>query len=153
MRIFVFFHVATMFVAVAAALGPAYLLQRISRTTDVPAIRRAFALAQPIANAIGPLFGLGAALGILAIFTNGWNPFAPFLLIAYAMFVLTGITGTTINGPWQKRVTKFAAESPDGAPSPELSAALNDPRMKVIDWFDRLIIVAFVFDMIVKPFG
>ena len=151
-RIFVFLHVATIFTAVAASLGPAYLLQRIARSADVPTIRRVFALALPIGNAIGPLFGLGAALGIVAIFTNGLNPFAPFLLIAYLMFVLATITGITINGPWQRRVTALAAESPDSAASPELTAALNDRRMKWIDWFDRLIILAFVFDMIVKPF-
>jgi hypothetical protein len=151
-RIFVFLHVATMFTAVAASIGPAYLLSRIAHTGDVPTIRRVFALAQPLGNAIGPLFGLGALLGIVSIFTNGLNPFLPFLLIAYVMFALVFITGIAINGPWQRRVTALAAESPDSSPSAELTAALNDPRMKWIEWFDRLMIVAFVFDMIVKPF-
>jgi hypothetical protein len=152
-RIFVFLHVAAMFTAVAASLGPAYLLQRIAHSADVPTIRRVFALARPLGQAIGPLYGLGTALGIVAIFTNGLNPFEPFLLIAYVMFVVASVTGFTINGPWQQRVTALAAASPDSAPSPELTAALNDPRIKVIDWFDRLLILAFVFDMIVKPFS
>jgi len=34
-----------------------------------------------------------------------------------------------------------------------LNAVLNDPRMDWNDWFDRVIILAFIFDMIVKPFG
>ncbi len=153
MRIFVFLHVATMFAAVAASLGPGYLLHHIGRTGDVPTIRRVFALAAPLGKAIPILFTSGAALGIVAIFTNGWNPFEPFLVIAYVMFAMAAVTGSTVNGPWQRRVTQLAAESPDDAPSPELTAALNDPRMAAIDWFDRLIIVAFIFDMVVKPFS
>ena len=153
MRIFVFLHVAIMFTAVAAALGPGYLLGRIGHSGDVPAIRRAFLMAAPLGKAIPILYTLGAALGIVAIFTNRFNPFAPFLLIAYVMFVLAGVVGSTMNGPWQRRVTQLAVESPDAAPSPELLAALHDPRMEWVDWFDRLIILAFVFDMIVKPFG
>ena len=153
MRIFVFLHVATMFTAVAASLGPWFFLRQIGGSRDVPAIRRAFALALPIGRAIGPLFGLGAALGILSIFTNGLNPFAPFLLIAYGMFIVAIITGITINGPWEQRVARLSAESPDGAPSAELAAALDEPRIRFIDWFDRLLILAFVFDMIVKPFS
>jgi hypothetical protein len=58
-----------------------------------------------------------------------------------------------ITDPWFKRVTKLAAESPDAPASPELAAALSDPRIRVIDWFDPLIILAFIFDMVVKPFG
>ena len=29
----------------------------------------------------------------------------------------------------------------------------EDPKMKLVDWFDRIIILAFIFDMIVKPFS
>ena len=153
MRIFVFLHVATMFAAVAASVGPAYVLQRIGRSADVPTIRRSFALAAPLFKAIPILFTSGAALGVVAIFTNGFDPFAPWLLIAYVMFLMAGVTGSTINAPWERRVTQLAAESPDAAPSPELTAALHDPRMRAVDWFDRFIILAFVFDMVVKPFS
>ena len=153
MRIFVFLHVATMFTAVAMAVGVPTLLRSIGKSEDVPAIRRSFALAQPFLKAIPPLFTLGAALGIVAIFTNGFNPFAPFLLIAYALFILATVVGIVITDPWYKAVTKLSAESPDEAPSTELSAALHDRRMEWVDWFDRVIILAFIFDMIVKPFS
>lgn len=153
MRVFVFFHVATMFTAVAFALGPSYLLQRIARMADVPTIRHSFAIGVPLFKMIPVLYMAGAALGILAIFTNGLNPFAPFLLIAYALFIIATVVGITQNGPWFERVIKLLAESPDDAKSPALAAALEDPRMKLVDWFDRFLILAFVFDMIVKPFS
>ena len=153
MRIFIFLHIAVMFAAVAAALGPAYLLQRIGRSMDVPAIRRSFALAAPLVSAVPILYGIGAALGVVAIFTNGLNPFAPFLLIAYALFLLAGFVFATVNGPWQKLVTQLAAASADQVPSAELNAALRDPRMAAVAWFDPLLVLAFIFDMVVKPFS
>jgi hypothetical protein len=152
-RIFVFLHVATMFTAVAFSLGPTFVLRLIGRTGDVPTIRRTFALSAPIIRAIPFLFGLGVLLGIVAIFTNGLDPFQPFLLIAYALAILASVVGAAVSSPWFKRVTHLAAESPDASPSPELSAVLNDSRMRLTDWFDPLIILAFVFDMVVKPFG
>jgi hypothetical protein len=152
-RIFVFLHVAAMFTAVAFSLGPTFVLRRIGASGDVPAIRRSFALSAPLIRAIPMLFGLGALLGIVAIFTNGFNPFQPFLLVAYGLFILASVVGAVITSPWFKKVTELAAASPDAAPSPELLAALDDPRARFTDWFDPIIILAFLFDMIVKPFG
>jgi hypothetical protein len=152
-RIFVFLHVVTMFAAVAISIGPTLVLRRIGQSGDVPAIRRAFALSGPIVRAIPMVFGLGALLGVVAIFVNGFDPFQPFLLIAYALFIIATVVGAVITTPWFKKVTQLAAESPDAAPSPELTAALDDPRARFTDWFDPLIILAFLFDMIIKPFG
>ncbi|MEO8251505.1 MAG: hypothetical protein ABI978_07305 [Chloroflexota bacterium] len=153
MRLFVFLHVATMFTAVAMAIGVPFLLRRIGKSGDVPAMRRSFTLAQPFIKAIPPLFGVGALLGIVAIFTNGFNPFQPFLLIAYVLFVLATVVGITITDPWFRSIVRLSAESPDDAPSAALSAAVHNPRMELVDWFDRLVILAFIFDMVVKPFG
>lgn len=153
MRIFVFLHIATMFTAVAVTIGPWLLLRSVGRSGDVPAIRRTFAMALPITRFIPILFGLGAALGIVAIFTNNFDPFQPFLLIAYGLFIIATVVGALVSEPWLKRVAQTSAQSPDAAPSPELAAALNDPRIRVIDWFDPLIILLFIFDMVVKPFG
>lgn len=153
MRIFIFLHIATMFTAVAMAIGPTLLLRRIGQSGDVPAIRRSFAMAAPVIRFIPALFGVGALLGIVAIFTNDFDPFQPFLLIAYVLFVIATVVGIRFSGPWFKAVGKASAESPDAAPSPELAAALHHPTARFLDWFDPLIILAFIFDMVVKPFG
>ena len=153
MRLFVFLHVATMFAAVAFSLGPTFVLRRIGASGDVAAIRRSFALSAPIIRAIPILFGLGALLGVVAIFANNFDPFQPFLLIAYALFIVAAVVNAVITSPWFKQVTELAATSPDAAPSPELQAALDSPRARFTDWFDPIIILAFLFDMIVKPFG
>ncbi len=153
MRLFVFLHIATMFTAVAGTIGPTILLRRIGKSGDVPAIRRSFAMAAPIIKAAPALYGLGAALGIIAIFTNGFDPFQPFLLIAYALFVIATVAGILFNGPWFQRVAEASAASPDATPSSELAGALDAPVGRFLDWFDPIIILAFIFDMVVKPFG
>ena len=153
MRIFVFLHIATMFTAVTATLGPTLLLRRIGKSGDVPAIRRSFAMAGPIIKVAPALYGLGAALGVVAVFTNGFDPFQPFLLIAYGLFVLATLVGIRFNAPWFQRVSEASAASPDAAPSPELVAVLDAPVARFLDWFDPLIILLFIFDMVVKPFG
>lgn len=151
--IFKFLHIATMFTAVAASLGPSFVLQRVTRLADVPTIRSTFALAAPIYRAIPILFGLGALLGLVTAFSEGRNLLEPFLLIAYVMFAAATFVGIRFNTPWYQRVVKASAESPDAARSAELTAALNDPNMRWVDWFDRLIIVAFLVDMVFKPFS
>ena len=152
-RIFVFLHIATMFAAVAVAIGSWLILRRIGRSGDVPAIRGTFASGASLTRLVPILYGLGAALGIVAIFTNDFDPFQPFLLIAYGLFILATVVGAVVIEPWLKRVTQAAAESPDAAPSAELAALLGDPKARVIDWLDPLIILLFVFDMVVKPFA
>lgn len=153
MRIFIFLHIATMFTAVAITIGPSLLLRRIGRSGDVPAIRRSFAMAAPIIRFVPPLYILGAALGIVAIFTNGFDPFQPFLLIAYVLFVVAVVVGIRFTEPWLKAVTQASAESPDATPSPALTASLQAPAGRLLDWFDPIIILVFIFDMVVKPFG
>jgi hypothetical protein len=153
LRVFIFLHIATMFTAVALTIGPTILLRRIGKSGDVPAIRRGFAMAGPIIKVAPALYGLGAALGVVAIFTNGFDPFQPFLLIAYGLFVVATAVGIVFNAPWFQRVTEASANSPDAAPSPELAAELDAPLVRFLDWFDPLIILLFIFDMVVKPFG
>ena len=63
------------------------------------------------------------------------------------------VVGVTLPGAWVRRIVGLSAESPDDAPSAALSAAVHNPRMELVDWFDRLVILAFIFDMVVKPFG
>jgi hypothetical protein len=151
--IFKFLHVATMFTAVAASIGPSYVLQRVSRNATVPTIRSVFALAAPAFKAIPILFGVGALLGIVTAFTEGRSLLQPWLLIAYVMFAMATFVGIRFNTPWFQRVVKASAESPDGAPSTELTAVLNEPNMRWVDWFDRIIILAFLVDMVFKPFS
>ena len=101
MRIFVFLHVLGMFTAVATAYGPAFLMHRAAATRHVPTIRGVFSMAKVTGPLIPVFFLSGFAFALIAIFTEGFNPFRPWLLIAYVLFAIGLFTG---RGPGQGRV-------------------------------------------------
>ena len=150
MRIFVFLHVLTMFFAVAISGGVELFLMRIARTRDARTIRTVFELHQKLVKYIPRAYLLGLAFGVIAIFVNGFNPFAPWLLLAYPLFVVGILTGAVGVGPWAEGVIAAAASSGDST-SPELEAAINSPRGRnalVLFW---AVLAAIVFVMVVKP--
>lgn len=153
MPIFKFLHIAVMFGAVAVAWGPEPLVLAIGRSNDVRAIRTGYALASRVGRAIPILFTIGLIFGLLAVWTQEFDFFAPWLLIAYALFIVATIVGAAFSSPHIAHVAELAAQSPDDQPSPELAAALADRRGEILFVVDLVIIIAFVFDMVVKPFS
>jgi hypothetical protein len=152
MQILVFAHVFTMFVAVAASYGTEFVLRRAARSGDVPKIHGVFEAVRPAGQAIPFLFIGGLVFGLLAVFANEFDPFAPWLLIAYAVFVIAMVLGAVVVGPWAARVGEALARS-NGVASPELTSLLADPRVEAVYWIDWLILLVIVFDMVVKPFS
>ena len=104
MRILVFLHVLAMFGAVAVAGGGDLVLRRIAQTRDVRAIRTAFDVYGRIARLIPVLFGIGLIFGLIAIFVEAFNPFAPWLLLAYRLFIAGVLVGYLGIGRWGDRV-------------------------------------------------
>ncbi|HET7677403.1 MAG TPA: hypothetical protein VFK38_06080 [Candidatus Limnocylindrales bacterium] len=153
MPIFKFLHIATMFMAVALALGPALLLHRVAPDADVRLVRGLFGAADRLGRFIPLLFTAGLVFGLITAWTGRFDFFAPWLLIAYALFIVASITGAGFTAPWIKRVAALAESSPDGPATGELAAALADRRAHALFWLDVVIIVGFVFDMVVKPFS
>lgn len=146
-------HIGVMFAAVAISLGPELLLRGIGRSGDVRAIRTGYSLADRIGKAIPPLFFIGLIFGLLTAWAGGMNFLAPWLLIAYGLFVVATILGARAIAPHIARVAALAAQSPDGAPSSGLTAELADPRVDILVVVEAIVIAAFVFDMVVKPFS
>jgi hypothetical protein len=153
MRLFVFLHVLSMFTAVATTYGPAFLMHRAVATRHVPTIRGVFSMAKVLGPFIPIFFLTGFAFAVIAIFTEGFNPFRPWLLIAYVLFAIGMFTGIRIHAPWAQAVGAAAEASPDAAPSPELNRALDSPQETFGYWLDYGVVAALIFDMIIKPFG
>ena len=152
MRIFVFLHVLTMFTAVALSGGIDILLLRIVATRDVPGIRTAFAAHDRFARFIPAVFGVGLVFGLIAIFAEGFNPFAGWLLLAYPLFALGIAVGGLGIGRWSAKVREVSAAAPD-AGSPELTAVLAAPSVRYAVAAFWLIIATIIFVMILKPFA
>ena len=150
MRTFVFLHVITMFSAVALSGGSEIFLMQIARTRNAPAIRTAFEVHSRMVKLIPAVFMVGLVFGLIAIFVNQFNPFAPWLLLAYPLFVAGILTGVVGIGPWADRVREAAATSGDET-SPELEAAIANPRGRYAQIGFWLVVAAIVFVMVVKP--
>ena len=46
------------------------------------------------------MFVAGLAFGVISIFVHGFNPFAPWLLMAYLLFVAGLVVGNFVTGAW-----------------------------------------------------
>jgi hypothetical protein len=153
MLILKFLHIGVMFAAVAVSMGPDLLLRSIGRSGDVRGIRTGYSLGERIGKWIPPLFFIGLIFGLLTAWVGGMNFLAPWLLIAYVLFIVATLLGARVFAPHIARVAELAAQSPEEAPSAELATALADRRTEILFMVEGLIIVAFVFDMVLKPFS
>jgi hypothetical protein len=149
--VFIFLHIAVMFSAIAVAQGPLILLVAAVRRRDVPGIRGLLRAQFPLARWIPAVFGVGVVLGVIAVFTNGFDPLRPWLLIAYILTAIAAVLPRFSAGAWSQRLGMAAATSPDDAPSPELAAVMDDPRARSMLWLDFGVVVLLIADMVIKP--
>jgi hypothetical protein len=149
-RMFVFLHVLTMFVAIAISGGVELFLMRVAQTRDASTIRAVFELHQKLVRFIPITFMVGLAFGVAAIFVNGFNPFAPWLLLAYPLFVAGILTGAFGVGPWAEGVIAASALSGEGSAA-ALAAAVTSPRGRNAMLLFWAITAAIIFVMVMKP--
>lgn len=148
-----FLHIAAMFTAVAISFGPAVLLRAAVRTGRTRTILGVADTAVATSRFIGPIFVLGVIFGLTTAALGGFDFTAPWLLIAYVLFVAGVLVGALGEGRHTARVAALATANAGDVPGPELSAALTDPRANLVFWAFTLIIVAIIFDMVTKPFS
>ncbi|HEX5039616.1 MAG TPA: hypothetical protein VFW95_05730 [Candidatus Limnocylindria bacterium] len=142
-------HIGTMFMAVGVAVGTEVMAHRVANTGDAGAIRTYFAQAQRVITLVPLLYVSGLAFGIGAGLLGAFDMFAPWLLLAYALFFLTFLLHRFIGAPWFERMTRLSAM--DGGVSPELEAAIHDRAAGWLFWYTIAMIIGFVFIMVVKP--
>ena len=100
-----------------------------------------------------PLFFIGLIFGVVSIFAIGFNPFEPWLLIAYALFVIQVLLGTFFVDRWHGRVGAAVMAEDADPNSGELGAALNDRAGQRVALLQSALVILFIFDMVVKPFS
>ncbi|MBA2631570.1 MAG: hypothetical protein H0U86_00995 [Chloroflexi bacterium] len=144
---FLFLHIVTMFALVAFHSGPQILALAAARTGQKSALGSIAGLYERTGRAVPPLGILGALFGIATGLTGGFNLLAPWLLIAYALFVLLVVYGGMVSYPYIVRIGEAARED---RPNWE---QLIGRRLTVIVTSDALLLVLIIADMVVKPFG
>ena len=148
-----FLHIAAMFAGVAAVDGVGFLAFRVARSRDLAAIRTTFQLMKPIGVAATVFFLLGLVFGLASIFLLGFDPTEPWLLIAYALFVIQLLLGVVFIDRWHSRVGEFAMADGADPNSGELAAVLNDGTAQTVAYAQIALTLLFIFDMVVKPFS
>ncbi len=145
-------HVLVMFTATVVSQGPAFLLWRAMRQRNVGAIQGLLDQYQGLTPIIGALFGVGVVIGLVTVFVGGYDPFAPWLVIAYALTLVAFVTPRLVTAPRMMRLAGAAATSPLDEPSPELREEISRATAPVF-WIDALLLVLFIIDMVGKPFS
>jgi len=144
-----FFHVGSMFLATALAVGPSVLLYLIARSGEVAAIRRAFAHATTVFRAGGAFYGLGLLFGFAAALMGQLDLTQSWLVTAY---VLVGVLIATnlVFERWTRRIDESAGASGHG-PSTDLKAviAARAPLYSLAAMVTLTVLIVFV--MVVKP--
>ena len=152
-ELFLFLHISFMFAGVAAADGVGWLAFRVARSRDLAGIRSVYRLMAPLAKAGTAFFMLGLVFGVISIFTLGFDPTEPWLLIAYALFVTQVALGIFFVDKWHGRVGELAHAEGADPNSGELAAVLNDGTAQTIAYVQTFLVLVFIFDMVVKPFS
>jgi hypothetical protein len=148
-----FLHITTMFTAVAVGYGVTTFIRLAYMTGQVTALKGVGMSATRLTPLIPVLFISGGVFGLLTAIIGGYNLLAPWLIIAYVLFVIAMFIGARINEPWGKRLGMALRTTPDGPISPEIDAFFKDQRMNWITAIDYLVVVVIIFDMVVKPFS
>jgi hypothetical protein len=99
------------------------------------------------------LYVTGGIFGLLTAINFGFNLLAPWLVIAYVLFAIAMITGITFSGRFGPRVAAATQGVPDGPLTPAVIALFTAPSYRFVTTLDYVVLVAILFDMVVKPFS
>ena len=151
--IFKYLHIVAMFFAVALALSSELVVRRVATSGDVRAIRATVPRVRPLGNIATGLFLLGVVFGIVAALTGQIDLLAPWLILAYVLFISATLLGILVMDPWSARLEAAAVASQDDAASDALRSVITEPAARAGSWALMVIVAALVFVMVVKPFA
>ncbi len=147
-QVLMFFHVGSMFLATALAVGPSTMLFLTARSRDRGAIKRTFGFATPVFRLGGLAYGIGILFGVLTAMSGSIDLTAPWLVASYTLIILLVATNLVFER-WTRRVE--AAAAGDVEARGPLEAVLREPTALLSLAGMILITLAIVFVMVVKP--
>lgn len=146
-------HITLMFAAITISFGPSIVLMLAYRAGDAGTLRGLARALTPLDRLI-PIFYLGGGLfGLWTAINFGYDLLAPWLVIAYVLFAVAMITGVTFNRTFGPRLVAATADIPDGRLTPAIVEMFADPRYRFVTALDTIVMVALIFDMVIKPFS
>ena len=112
--ILLFFHISLIFSAVTISFGPALIMRLAERSGQMALVRGVALASKPIGPAIPILFISSGIFGLLTAINVGYNLLAPWLVIAYVLFLVAMITGIGINRTFLLRLAPLVKDARAG---------------------------------------
>jgi uncharacterized membrane protein len=142
-------HILTMFVAVTLGAGTLLFVLVAARTGRTRTALEIAAL--PIERFIPPAFIVGGLFGLATGLAFGYDLLAPWLLIAYVLFIAATVWGIRVTSPAMRRLAKVAGAGGEAADAGDVERMLGR-RLTIDAVFTFLVIGLIILDMVVKPF-
>jgi len=123
------------------------------RSGQMALVRGVAIASKPIGVAIPIFFISGGLLGLLTAINVGYNLLAPWLVIAYVLFAIALITGAGIARTFLLRLVPLVQDAPDAELTEPVKALFAEPRYRIVNVLDYIVILALIFDMVARPFS
>ena len=146
-------HITSMFTAITISYGPNLLAELAYRSGRVETLRGVAMASGRLGPFIPVAYVTGGIFGLLTAINFGFNLLAPWLVIAYLLFAFAMVSGIGFNAKFGPRVLAATADVPNGPLPPAASALFTDSTYRILTTLDYVVLVAFLFDMVVKPFS
>jgi len=153
-HLWLFLHISFIFTGITVGYGTTLLLRVAYMSGQVGIMRGVGYAAGKLGPAIPILFIVGGLFGLLTGIVKGTNLLAPWLVIAYVLFVIAMLIGIFENAATGRKLGPLLMAADVTQPLPAAVRELFDsPRARYLLIVDILLPFVFVFDMVVKPFS
>lgn len=151
--VLLFCHIATMIAAVAFSYGPGTVLFVAVRRRQYVLVRALIVAMAPFERLAPVLYTVGGLFGLATAIAFGFSILAPWLVIAYVLWVIATGTGITVHARYHQRLERLFEGTAEGPVTEEMERAIADPRERRAVALDYAVIGLLLFDMVVKPFS
>ena len=152
-HLWLFLHISVIFTAITVGYGVTLVLRLAYMSGQVGILRGAGFAAGRVGPFVPVLFIAGGVFGLLTALATGTDLLAPWLLIAYALFLIAMAIGILETAPTGRKLGELLRAASDGPLPPAVRELFDSPRARTLLVVDVLIPFLFVFDMVVKPFS
>ena len=143
-------HILGAVVVVGGSLLGPLLMRRLRAASSVASLRAVAGVAQALSKAGGPSAGVVLVAGSVMVIMD-WSFGDGWILVSLMLFAVSGVLAVAVAEPVLKRVVALAETTPDGPVTPEIRAAVHDPRLAGAHNVLLAVDIAIVALMTLKP--
>ena len=143
-------HILSMVVSLVLAVIAEALLIRAARMGKVEQLAHRCRVAERVLKVSDLTRFLGFLAGIALVIIGGWNPLAPWLIVAYGIFILMDVVGRVGTRPWQRQLQGMLAHA-NGPAIGDLRGLIAEPQAMLARWSIVALLLVIMVLMRQKP--